>query len=235
MSHRASSSKPGDVLDLEIGSDDDDFLGEVKSPACSAKPAAQLPQPPSLSAAGAARPLDAPSQPEPTAQLQGDGSSGTASPSPEHRARRADADRPGHPDLRDKLNLIRCHRRRKSKRRRSRSGGDLRSQLSDHRERADHDADEEPRAPAVGAPSGRRRAVFRGGSRAGNGGRRNGRQGFARRRKAYIDLDRPAEEDMDDILAAGPHHAFTATHYRQVVFRQNPGSSAPAPCAHEGP
>nr|XP_050022934.1 voltage-dependent N-type calcium channel subunit alpha-1B-like [Dermacentor andersoni] len=170
MSHRASSSKPGDVLDLEIGSDDDDFLGEVKSPTCSAKPAAQRPQPPSLSAAGAARPLGASSQPDPTAQLQGDGSSGTASPSPEHRARKTGADRPGHPDLRDKLNLIRCHRRRKSKRRRSRSGGDLRTQLSDNRERADHDADEEPRAPTVGAPSGGRRAVFRGGSRAGNGG-----------------------------------------------------------------
>ncbi|XP_049522421.1 uncharacterized protein LOC125944976 [Dermacentor silvarum] len=207
------SSNPGDVIDLEMGSDDHDVLGEVKSRTPSAKPAA--PRPHSLTAACAAPPLDAPSEAVPTSHLEDHDSTGGASSSLERQAREAGSDRLGYSDLRDKLKLLRCRRRRKPQRQRSRFHGDLRTKLSDSRARREQDSDEERRAPTTS--SGRRRAAFTSGySEAGHAGRRNARQGMARRRKAYVDLDRPAEEDVGDVDGAGPFHDLTASYYRRA-------------------
>ncbi|XP_049522420.1 uncharacterized protein LOC125944975 [Dermacentor silvarum] len=193
------SSNPGLVLDLEIGSDDHDVLGEVKSRTSSGKPAA--PRPHSLTAACAAPPLDAPSEAVPTSQLKDHNSTGGALPSLQRQAMEAGSDRRGYSDLRDNLNLLGNRRRRKPQRRRSCTHRDLRTKLSYNRARGEHDSDEERRAPT--ASSGRRRAAFTSwDSEAGHAGRINARQGLARRRKAYVDLDRPAEEDVSDVEGA---------------------------------
>ncbi|KAH8035755.1 hypothetical protein HPB51_008122 [Rhipicephalus microplus] len=122
MSHRTSFSKPGDVLCLEIGSDDDKFLGEVKSSPTSAKSTALRPRSALPSAVGGLHSVTAPSEASLSSQLR-DTASTTAS------SRQQQTDRGGTranecEDLRNKLNRIRCRRRRTQKRRAARSDDD---------------------------------------------------------------------------------------------------------------
>ncbi|KAL1485848.1 hypothetical protein MTO96_031723 [Rhipicephalus appendiculatus] len=207
MSHRASSSKPGDVLDLEIGSDDDDFLGEVKTWAASAKPAAPHLCATSPSAACVVPSVTVPSEPFSASQLK-DAASTSGASSPEQQAGGEGGTDPAEcQDLRDKLNRIRCHRRRKPKRRGARRNADLRAQLRDV-------ADEGPSSFA------RRRAAFLSDGKAGKARRRNVPFGISRRLRTYVDLDRPTEEFGNDDECLGE---FPPPRYRRDFFR--PGNS----------
>ncbi|KAH7959675.1 hypothetical protein HPB49_012958 [Dermacentor silvarum] len=167
-------------------------------------------------------------------KLEAHDGTGDAPPSTERQAREAGSDRPGRPDLRDKLNLLKRRRRRKPQHRRSWSQGDLRAQLSDSSARGEHDSDEERRAPTPGTSSGRRRAVFTSGDRAGHAGRINARRRTRLQRKAYVDLDRPAEEDVGGVEGAGHYMELTASDFRRALFRRNPGTDAPAACDTTG-
>lgn len=221
MSYRTSFSKPGDVLDLEIGSDDEDFLGEVKFSAASAKPAALHLCATSPSAACAVPTVTAPSEPAATSQLTDTASTSSL----EQQAGEGGADPAECQDLRDKLNRIRCHRRRRPKRRGARSNADLRAQLRDGRGR---DADVPDEGPSTSSFA-RRRAAFLRDGKAGKARRRNVPYRIARRLRTYVDLDRPAEECGDECPGE-----FPAFHYRRDLFRHNPGNSASAVAELEG-
>ncbi|XP_075730880.1 uncharacterized protein LOC142795442 [Rhipicephalus microplus] len=122
MSHRTSSSKPGEVLCLEIGSDDDEFLGEGKSSPTSAKFTALRLRSALPSAVGGLLSVTVPSEASPSSQLR-DTASTTAS------SRQQQTDRGGtkaneREDLRNKLNRIRCRRRGAQKRPAARSDDD---------------------------------------------------------------------------------------------------------------
>ncbi|KAL3186449.1 hypothetical protein MRX96_027492 [Rhipicephalus microplus] len=178
-------------------SDDDDFLGEAKSSAASAKPTAPRYRAASSNAVGQVPSVCASSEPPTSSQWeQQTGECGT--------------DETKCEDLRDKLNRIRRRRPLKPNRRERPSNADL-------RERCRGVADEGL------SSSAKRRATFLCHGRAGKARRRNAPFRYARRLRTYVDLDRPAEEFWNDDEC---NRGFLAPHYWRYLFRAGSGTSA---------
>lgn len=208
MSQR-TSSKLGDILILDIGSDDDDFLGEVKPSAGSATPISSNSRAASPRAVQEVPSVTAPSRASTSCQLE-DAAPTTAS-SRRRQHIEADTDPAECRDLREKLNRIRGHRRRMPKGHEAHRNTDLGAWPR-------HVDDKEPSCFS------RRRMAFLSEGTAGKAHRRHPFFRNARRPSTYVDLDRPAEEYGNDENGIG---GFPAPHLQRDFFR--PGNKTPDP------
>ncbi|KAH6946262.1 hypothetical protein HPB50_012477 [Hyalomma asiaticum] len=210
MSYHASSSKVEDVLDLHIGSDDDDFLGDVKASTASA-PVLPLQTPTGACASSSLgvtpKPVPIP-QPShnynPGVVASHNCNTGVVSPSSlERQAAGGGPDGQDFLDLRDRMKRTGRPRRRKPKRRRRWESTDLRALLSEDKARDTEDAYGERGTSTARDPISERRAPFLGDGRVRKTGHRNFPRGISRRPRTYVDLDRPVEDAGDDYDVPG--------------------------------